>query len=500
MGEAQASVLDILKKETKDSEFTLDKHLQKDVVSLLPSYLEKNYKNLYIALEKKDYSQSLKLWSSSFQKTSFAKTSTGKALYAFLMFKNGFQVLGLNHLLNEVEPKKVNPIIYNLWRTNFNSNQDVWNYFIGTWSKDWTDFFNEDIALKVGSKKEFSLVKDRKQIEYFLKLPVHDKNNDYYLEWSLVRHLIKKNDMNSATKILAWLLKQTEDLNHKNTIYLTIARLLNEIGEYESAVYYYNKVKKLSFKWLLAQEEKSWIHYNKGDYAQSFSSVSSFTYPPLQDVLTPSMFLILSLSQLKNCDYPNLNSSLSYFKEHFSKRQSYLKNSLKKNFFEDVKTDLLASYSIDNKLLSFKHLSSLLKSNRSIKNLILLKKFTNNEMSSVEGFKPLEKQYNDFVKNLDKQIDRKISVFFQKEVSQIAETLSQMYFIEMEALYRIHGYHRNRKNLFPTSNWKSVISNLKEGVGYEVTFPFDAREIWGDEIGDYQTSFSKACPKKSYTL
>ncbi len=499
---AKPGILDLFETETQNSKFTLEKHLKTNVDSLLPISLKKTYSKLYVALEKKNYNKSLRLWSPSFQKTFFAKSSTGQALYAFLMFKNGLQVLGLKHLLNEVEPKKVHHIVRNLWKINVDSNQDIWNYFMSPWSKEWTKFFDEKIAFKVGSKKEISIVKDRNYIEYLLGIPIDDKdNNKSHLEWSLVLHLIKVGDMNLATKILAWLIKKTKDSSKKNTIYLTIARLLHKIGEYEASLHYYDKVKGLSYPWLLAREEKSWIYYNRGDYTKALSQSSSFTYPPLQDVLTPSMLLVLSLSQLKNCDYSNLTDSLTYFKEHFSQRQVYLKNLLKKNSFETVKRDLLSSYSSSDELLSFKHLSHRLKDDSSIKNLILFKKFIleNNEVSFAGNFKNMRVTYNNFIKKLDKKIDRKIAVFFRKDISKINQVLKQMYLIEIEALYRIHGYHINQQFL---SNvvFEKTISNLKKKQVRVVTFPFDGREIWGDEIGSYRASFSKLCPKRSYIL
>ena len=497
--EAKAGVLDLLETNPKEVEFTLDKHLKKNVGSLLPKSFQKTYKNLYTALEKKDYSKSLQDWSSSFQKTSFSRSSTGEALYAFLLFKNGFQVLGLKYLLDKTDPKKINPIVYKLWKTNTSFDQDVWNYFMNPWSQEWTKFFDEEIAFKVGSKKEIFINKDQNHIEYFLGLPVSKNNDKSYLEWSLVLRLIKTGDIDSATKILTWLLKQSRDLDQKNTIYLTIARLLYEAGEADASLHYYDKVKGLSFKWLLAQEEKSWIYYSRGDYARSFSQISSFTYPPLQNVLTPSMLLTLSLSQLKNCDYTNLTSSLSYFKKHFSQRHVYLKNLLKKNSFEIIKKDLLISYSSSDTLLTSKHLPYQLKNNNSIKNLILFKKFIlNNDLPLAEKSKSIKIKYDRIVKNLDRKIDNKLNILFQKEISQIDKTLKQMYFIEIEALYRIHGYHRNRKNLL-SSGLEGNIFNPKDKA-YIVTFPFDSKEVWADEIGDYHTSFSKVCPKGSYAL
>ena len=53
--------------------------------------------------------------------------------------------------------------------------------------------------------------------------------------------------MDSATKILAWLLSQTKDTYKKDKINLTVARLLADIGENKVALSYYQKIKKMAY-------------------------------------------------------------------------------------------------------------------------------------------------------------------------------------------------------------------------------------------------------------
>jgi len=277
------SVLDLLKGNTNNAEFTLDKHFKKNVGSLFSRKLKIKYPKLYDAIENKDYNKALALWSSSFRRTSFARSSTGHALYGFMMFKNNWKVVGIKHLLDTANPKDVHPIVHNLWKSNINVDDEVWDYFIYSWSQEWTKFFNEEIAFKVGSKKDISIVKDRKYIEYLLGLPINDKDYDKLnIEWSLVLSLIQDGDMNSATKILTYFLRKNKDMKVRNGIHLTIARLLYDIGEYEASLQYYNKVKGLSFYWLLAKQEKSWIFYKNGDYYQFYANTSAFTYDPLK--------------------------------------------------------------------------------------------------------------------------------------------------------------------------------------------------------------------------
>ena len=105
--------------------------------------------------------------------------------------------------------------------------------------------------------------------------------------------------MDSATKILAWLISKTKDQNRRDMIHLTVARLLADIGEAQASLSYYSQVKNPSYFWLLAQEEKAWIFFNKENYSKAYSTASVFEYSPFKKEISPYMFLMLALSQLK---------------------------------------------------------------------------------------------------------------------------------------------------------------------------------------------------------
>ena len=233
------NVIDLLK--GKSDSFTLQKELKEDIGSLFPSS-NKPYEFIEF-LEKENFKKALDLWFGLINKTSFSKSSTGEALYSYLLFRSGFDVFALKNLLDKSIPKEIHPIVRRLWKAKVNKKSPVWEYFLYPLHQSWQGFFDEDTIFKIGSKALFQLEekKAKDYIKFLLALPVSDTLDVFSLEWSFVLDLIRKEDMPSATKILAWLLSKTKDQNKKDLIYLTIGRLLADIGETKVSLSYYSK-------------------------------------------------------------------------------------------------------------------------------------------------------------------------------------------------------------------------------------------------------------------
>lgn len=490
------AILDLLKETgSQVSEFTLDKHLKKNISSLLP-VSRKEYKGLSNALESKNYSQALALWSSDFNQVSFAKSSTGKALHAFLIFKNDYKILGLQKLFNEVNPKKINSIVYNLWKLEVSAQDEVWNYFTQRWKEEWLGLFGANVAFKVGSRAQVSLVKDKPYIEYLLSLPVDKKTDLFDLRWFIALHFAKNNNMNLSTKIMAWLLKETKKQKNKNQIYLTIARLLYDINETKAALYYYKQVKDSSFEWFLSQEEQSWIHYKKGNYSEAFAAVASFSHERIRGYLSSTMVLNLALMQLKNCHYSNLTSSIFYFSNHFLKRKKHLETILTKNSYKKVINDLAAYYSINNASLGFPNVSFQLKNDRYLKSLVLLRKYILDKQGTKQNqFKEMKSQQIVLLKQINQKIKKIIYKKTKQEIAEINKSFKWMNFVETEALYRVLAYHTAKNDIGNSGKQWQHLKNRKVMI-----YPFEAGEIWLDEAADYKSFSSEVCPQKFYIL
>lgn len=484
-------MLQILKEDsTKASQFTLDKHFKRTVGSLLPKHPQTQ--KFEIFFENKDYQKALELWLRFFYQSTFAKSSTGQALHSFLLFQNHFKVLALDTLFEKVNPKKVHPIVYNLWKLEVNNKDEVWQYTIQEWRPEWTSFFNPDLAFQVGSKKPIFLNnKDHLYAQRLLNLPLSQDIDKFSMRWTLILYFIKNNDMELATKTMAWLLKKTKNSENKNEIYLTIARLLQSIGQTTASLHYYQQVQPQSYEWLLSKEEQSWIHYNNNNYDKAFDSIASIYHTDLRQYASPSMIVNWSLMQLKNCAYGDLASSIPYIAKHFSQKEKELNFLLTKDSYKTVVKDL-KSYHSSKKRFSFPSLSFALKKDQHLKSLILLRQYGLDHQKPLnKKFKKVKLQQDQWLKNLDQKIKQKIHKTIKKDLVDIRWALPYINLIEIEALYRLQASYHTQAN---TNHF-----TLKKDSNYMI-YSFQPEEIWLDELSAYKTIFSSTCPKNFYTL
>ena len=495
------NILDIL--EGKDHNLTLQKELKKDIGSLFP-VLSKPHLFLK-AFDSGDFVKSLQIWERSLRGTSFAKSSTGQALYSYLLFQNRFEILSLLNLLNKSQPKKIDPIVGNLWKRDIKKSHPIWNFFSFRMNPKWLGFFDPEVLFKTGAKAswDFRSKKDQDYIKFLLGLSISDQIDSFSLEWSFILSLIQQGELPTATKLLAWLISKTKDQNRKDKIHLNIGRLLADINEKEAALSYYKKVKKISYFWLLAQEEMSWISFNRGNYRKAYAKASAFLYPQIQKEISPYMFLILSLSQLENCDYKGFFLSLSHFKSFFSKRMEEIDAILASGKYKVFISKLVNFYNSKKPYytLSSFNVPYLFKKDSRLKNSIRLFNYMQNQKPRRLKNSSLEKKEKKLLIHLETKIKKRVNSLLKKEKENILFVLQNFHLAEAELLYQHQGFHSlgsfssRVENAYPFTAIQLVYDKNPFFI-----FPFNPNEIWLDEIPYYQSGFVKKCPKGSYVL
>jgi len=87
--------------------------------------------NIFVSfIDQNQFDKALYQWPSAFEGTSFAKSPTGRALNAFVLFKNGIQVTALEQLLMIDRPKDVDTYLLQAWREMAPDNATVWRRLI----------------------------------------------------------------------------------------------------------------------------------------------------------------------------------------------------------------------------------------------------------------------------------------------------------------------------------------------------------------------------------
>ncbi|MCY4321518.1 MAG: hypothetical protein OXC37_03820 [Bdellovibrionaceae bacterium] len=491
---AKENIIDILEK--KDTSFNLQKKLKTDIGSVFSA--EESFTK---AFEAKNFEIALKIWLKSIQGTSFSKSSTGSALYSYLLFQNGFEVLSLTQLLKNSQPEQIDPIVSRLWKTQIDKTNSVWSYFYYPISPSWQIIFSPEVVLKIGSKSKLSFIKDQNYIKSLLALPISAKTDVFYLEWLFVLGLIKTNDMDSATKILAWFLSKTKNQYRKDKINLTIARLLADIGENQVALQYYKKIKQLSYLWFLAQEEMVWIYLNKQNESQAYARSLTLNYPDFLKQISSSMFFSMALSQVKNCDNKGAVQTLFNFKKNYLNKYEKLKKILFKNLYMDLIFELKDFYALNvgYDQINKTDLFYFLRKDARLKNDIMFFNYLKQKQKTaqIDKFKKLLNQEKKITQNLRKNIYSRIQVLLKKELKNIERDLRNFHLIETEILYREYAFQKNLSFLSGEKWYKDI--SLYQPSPF-IYFPFNKDEIWLDEISHYKSAQNKQCPKMNKIL
>ena len=497
---AKANVIDFLK---SDQDFSLKKHLKKDIGSLIPDSLKAE--EFVTAFESKKIKQALKLWEDRLANSRFAKSSNGSAIYAYLLFQNGFEVLALNHLFQNSKPKELDPSMAKIWKAKAIQTHPVWQSFYFKMDSQWAEVFPSELVFQLGAKYPYDLIKDSQSIEQLLSLPLKQGFDSFSLEWSFFLSLLKKGDMDLATKLLSWLVSQTSVKTEKEThrrdqIHLTIARLLADIQAVSTALEHYQKISPNSYFWLLAQEEMAWLLLQQKNYTKALTKALALN-PMLFD-LSPSMYFVLALLQLKTCDHPASFETLMQFKKTFSGQRVYIEDLLKSKKYKELIARLRVFYQSGQAYYSLKLKQPfyLIRKDQNLKHKILLYQYIqSSQLKSVlvkSSFKNLVKKQKDFVKNLQKQIYNRLDFLLQSERDRILKYLKEFHILEAELAYR-HQILK-KPSVRPLSYWSSKLSVYKSD-GF-VSFPFNKKEIWRDELSSYQWIKSSKCMRSSYKL
>ena len=490
-----SSVLNIF--EENQSHSFLKQQLKRDISYVFPPSFKPA---VFIqAFENKDFKKSLDLWIESIQGTSFDKSSTGAALYSYLLFKNQFEYLSLYHLFKNSKPREIHPLVRQLWKENIK--HPIWNYFyFPLIDENWQLFFTPEIALQITSKSPFNLTKDHDFIKSLLAVPVKESFDSFSLEWFFMLSFIKKGDNEAAAKLLSWFLSQTEEKSFKrDKVYITIARLLADIQEHSAALYYYRKVTQPSYFMLLAREEMTWILLDQKKNSQALETALTLSHPGFS--LSPSMFFVSALTHFKNCDYQGAVQNLMRFKKVFSEKRDKLKNIVKAKNYHYISKELLSFYysGKDSSVIDIPNWFYHLRSDQTLKNQILLYHYLQNKIkNSSVLFKNLQKKERALIKAEQKRRDKRLEFLFKQELDNVNRFLTYFHILEAEILYRYYGA---KKLLSFSSKKKSFFDGaaLNQFKGFYY-FPFNRDEIWLNEILSYKVRKNNSCSYQSYKL
>ena len=449
------------------------------------------------------WQKALRLWGSKVAGQEFTHSDNGKALLGFILFVNGFEVLGIETLFSVENPTRVSSRLKAEWKKVVASSAPVWKLAQLTWHPEWTETFGVSAKVRAIGQRLRSET-DLQEIEAMVTATMPDTVERAWLQWQLVVSLALKGKVGEAAKLLSPLMKENK-INpvSKDLLTLTAARLLYKGGFLDVAAKYYGQVPKSSFYWFVAQEELAWIYLRKGRNQDVIAQTNTFAYTDFGSLVGPETYYLRALGQLQICDYPNVVKTQMEFKRRFRLRAKQMLQAQKKGAHNvDFLIEQLA-----NPDLSIKTAGELVtKLPRKILRDEKARQLVQS-LGALYGEQAKAKKFQNFprdqwlleklkvkISGLQKELNGRVKALASRELEEIDDVLTQMQVIDVEIIQQVDSA---AKRLAKTGN-KVPKGLFKKGQTGSVAkdalvFKHKPSEIWFDELANYKVNVNQFC-------
>ena len=511
-----SDILDILGAQDTEIKVSVNRDLTHSLRKLFKN--PNAEQNIFFSfLGEAEYEKSFYQWNSAFEKTAFVKSPTGQALKAFLLYKLGLGINGLEMLASTPHPQKINKELLSFWKVAAPFQSPFWILSDFKWNEFWGQTFGRQVEVRVGNRTVHGAENFKVIVDLLRKANPHTEEKAW-LEWQLALKFALDGDLGKGAKVLSFLMKESKNFIDKNLMTITAARMLYAEGFLEAAIKYYKKVAKKSDYWFVAQEEMAWSYLRRGEPQNSLAVTKSLVQPGFKALIGPETVFLKALSQLKICDYKAASKSLLDYKNFFKQKAINLQ-SLKTGesdaieFFFGVldkkgRTPLvklkkrayeLPRYITRDEVLYRLSQRAFALEKESESAAELYKKSLSGGTAEV-GF---QKSVNDIKVRIENKFQTAKNAFYSRvkdlasdEIEEIHQILQKMHIIEAEILQQVTVLSSVTQSSYNKVLPKKVFDSKKGTTGSEArdTLKFlESREIWFDEISNFRIDVKKGC-------
>jgi predicted negative regulator of RcsB-dependent stress response len=464
--------------------------------------------------DKGEMEKALYQWPVAFDETEFGKSVTGRALYNYLLVRNGIRVTGLEGLLALEKPEAIAPEVLKLWKDSVSETDDAWRFVtVNNWQPKWTETFGVAAEIRVLSRRVYG-ADQVEAIKELVKKTQVDTRERAWLEWQLVLAMADGPDAGVAAKALAHLMKAPNNPVSTDLMTITAARLLYQNGFLDAAMKYYEKVPKSSDHWFEAQEEIGWAYIRKGEPQNAIAVTRSLMTPVFTSQIGPEAVFLRSLAQLKICDYPEVVGTLNTFRERYRERAKSLlqisenaETPVVKKFIERLKQKPLKLTELGGdarQLPRYITRDEVLAGNVAAERVLEAEGQKAGELyarslsggTAKVGFQAGLEQFR---KSIEARVQLardvtygRVKALASEEVGEISQMLQKLHVVEVEILQQISVADRVK------SATQTVTATEKKGTtgsqGRDrLWFPAENKEEWFDELANYRVDVKKGC-------
>ncbi|NQZ01638.1 MAG: tetratricopeptide repeat protein [Bdellovibrionales bacterium] len=468
-------------------------------------------KELLKLIKDGNYRQALLFWNTSLSGESFVETANAKALFDFLLWKAGAPVLASERLFSLRSPKYIHPTVVSLWKVELSTGAEAVHKAKVNISSRWKKVLGTQLSRKLQRPPVYALsgAKTLKVLQKELKKKSLTADERNWLTFQLGLAASIQNKHQLAYNQFVRLLESEQATVDKADLYMALARLAYQQGEYDAAIDWYKQVPKKSPLWLESKEERAWAHVRLDEPNKAVAQLETATSPVFTPLSGPESDFLDSFVSLMICDYSKIFKITGKFKAKHAVRIKGLET-LAKTRNSALHNQFVAT--VDSKPI---RLSSFSKLVRSLPRDFILDEFLHRHMEhrramAVEGKRiarlnkgavslasytadapedSLEAIYGQSqvrAQASGKEAFDRLEALAKSELEEFRLMIRKLHIVEAEVIQRLHldenlkGKRAKRENPVPRS------SDI-------LTFPV-TKEVWLDELDSYHAEV-KDCPK-----
>ncbi len=262
-----------------------------------------------------NFKQALMTWPTAHQNSRFGESTTGKATYAYLLLQNGLPYLGLNILLQETQPARIDKQLLQVWEPEVKRSPFVIKGYIAT-TGGWRSIVNnENVQVRIKNKTDIN-----KAFSKADRAPQDQPNFKARIWWQIATLAPQINQIDPALKALKLLKESGQTVVGQDQIASATARVLYQKGELDAALNAFAQIPKSSPLYIESVEERAWSYLRKDDYDKALGESMTLLSPALAPLVGPESYFLANLLALKVCDYPRIFKNSENFKKRLKNR------------------------------------------------------------------------------------------------------------------------------------------------------------------------------------
>ncbi len=317
--------------------------------------------------------------------------------------------------------------------------------------------------------------KDLNLLKWIGKLPVDDKVR-LNLAYRSVYNYAQSGKLGASGKIVKrviepWI-EKSEDTEEISIYYLTLARLLYQVGALEQSEHFYSLIPQQSKYFLQARTEVLWIHLRSRNFSKAKGELATLELGLFDDRFYPEVYLVSAMANVILCQFSDAKHSIDRY-INVNKEWSKL---IDKNLKSENPEIVRMSFNVKNYKKSLKTINSeiALLSNMGL-------------MSSVNALKERSK----FIQF---QMRQEALLQWKNRKKILENSLYRMKFVRVELLSKMRllaeGMHKE------LNNGNSHVYASNKFTKQQLQFPNDG-VLWSDELFNMNAHVRNLCLEES---